>query len=206
MHEVTRATRSVYEANAADYAAATWDYANFPRLLEALECFEHGIMPPGPVLDLGCGAGRDTEQLLAQGFDVVAGDVCAKMLHTTRARCGAASPVQLDLVRLPFQAGTFAAAWVCASFVHIHSSQLAQALRELARVLTPGAPVAISMKAGESEGWAAGTNVIGQRWFNLMPPDRFTETLSAAGFDNVTISFRGRPEWYIATGSVTRPQ
>jgi ubiquinone/menaquinone biosynthesis C-methylase UbiE len=206
VHEVTRATTSVYEANAADYAAATWDYANFPRLLEALECFEHRIPPTGPVLDLGCGAGRDTGQLLARGFEVVAADVSAEMLRRTRARCGEAIPVRLDLTQLPFQAGTFAGAWACASFVHIHSGQLAQALCELARVLKPGAPAAISMKTGEGEGWAAGTNVIGQRWFNLMPPDQFADALSAAGFGNVTISFRGRPEWYVATGLVTRPE
>jgi SAM-dependent methyltransferase len=202
MHNVTRATQRAYDTNAANYAAATGDYDLFPGLLDAIECFGQEITSAGPVLDLGCGGGRDSAHLTTLGFVVVAGDVSAEMLRITRSRCGQdVITSQLDMAQLPFQAEMFAGAWVCASLVHIHSAQLVHVLHELFRVLKAGAVASISMKSGDSEGWSRGGAVAGQRWFNHVRPAQLVAAMAEVGFSDITVNFRGRQDWYIATGS-----
>ncbi|MCE7008589.1 class I SAM-dependent methyltransferase [Kibdelosporangium philippinense] len=199
MHEVTWATRRAYDANARSYADETVGYDKFPGLLAELERFESEIAPGQWVLDLGAGAGRDTAHLHGRGIRVVAADVSLEMLRTTRRRCEHACAVQSDMTALPFRDASFAGAWACASFVHVHSGQLGGALCELYRVLAGGATIAASMKSGDTEGWSAGRSMAGQRWFNLMAPERFATMLSDCGFRDVRTRSCGRPDWYVAT-------
>src|SRR5689334_5815769 len=57
-----------------EFFHATHDRPPWPLMMRAASLVErHGDAPPA-VLDLGCGAGRDTRYLLAQGFAVTAVD------------------------------------------------------------------------------------------------------------------------------------
>jgi SAM-dependent methyltransferase len=70
--------------------------------------------PPGPALDLGCGAGRDAVYMALRGFDVTAVDVLPDAVARAgdlAARCRVSvQPCILDLRRLPlpFPAGHYA--------------------------------------------------------------------------------------------------
>ncbi len=68
------------------------------------------------------------------------------------------------------------------------------------RTLVPGGTAAISMRAGEHEGWREGGTLRGRRWFTLVDPDGFAATMAAAGFRDVGIAFAGRDHWFVATG------
>jgi len=95
----------------------------------------------GPVLDLGCGTGR-LGRLLAGQRRVIGVDLSHPMLVRARATGGArASLVQGSAFALPF--GTSAFSGAVSGFVLRNLRDLPAAFEELARVVRPGAPVAL---------------------------------------------------------------
>jgi SAM-dependent methyltransferase len=63
-----------------------------------------------PLLELGCGGGRDTAQLIAMGHRVVAADLRHEAVASCALDVPAALPLQLNLsAPLPFAAGAFPA-------------------------------------------------------------------------------------------------
>ncbi|MFN8528052.1 MAG: class I SAM-dependent methyltransferase [Anaerolineae bacterium] len=57
-----------------DYFKATLNNPPHPMVVKALDAFERTGRPTGHGLDLGCGAGRDTRELLRRGWNVLAID------------------------------------------------------------------------------------------------------------------------------------
>jgi demethylmenaquinone methyltransferase / 2-methoxy-6-polyprenyl-1,4-benzoquinol methylase len=97
--------------------------------------------PNGHVLDVGCGTGK-LGALLAHRGRVAGVDLSHRMLVRARATNGP----KIDLVQgsafaLPFRDGSFSGA--VSGFVLRNLDDLPAAFRELARVLSPGARVAL---------------------------------------------------------------
>jgi SAM-dependent methyltransferase len=69
--------------NASEFYQLTHERPPWPQMMRAAAMVAHGDQAPR-VLDLGCGAGRDTRYLLAQGFDVTAVDENAEALSYLR--------------------------------------------------------------------------------------------------------------------------
>ena len=90
---------------------------------------------PRPTVDLGAGTGLVARE---SGAPVVQLDASSAML-----RRAAGIRVLGDLYRLPFRDGAFAAAISVTALIHFDDP--AQALREIARVVRPGGPVALSV-------------------------------------------------------------
>jgi SAM-dependent methyltransferase len=202
--DVVALTRRWYDTATAAFVERTAGYERFPGLPTEILRFADALADVnGPVLDLGCGAGRDTGFLLGHGREVVAGDISATMLRATADRYGRARPrcVQFDLRRLPFMDGSFAGAWVCASLVHIPMQALGGCLAELYRTLRPRAVVAISMKAGVGGGWWSADAGGGQRWFTFVRPRAFLALMAAQGFVDLSTAWSGRGSWFIAHGA-----
>jgi ubiquinone/menaquinone biosynthesis C-methylase UbiE len=187
MLDVRRMLRQLYDDEACGYAANTGSYADFPGLKEDVDAFVAQIEQPALILDLGAGAGRDSRYFAARGFSVVASDFSLEMLRIGRS--AEVAQVQADMVQLPFRPNTFAGAWVCASLLHLPSRNHDQALIELLRVLAPGGLAAVSMKAGEGEGWTEGRSIKRLRWFTLVDPTEFVATLASKGFMNTSWSW-----------------
>ncbi|HYS38276.1 MAG TPA: class I SAM-dependent methyltransferase [Pseudonocardiaceae bacterium] len=201
--EVVARTRRWYDTETAAFVERTAGYERFPGLSEEILRFVESIVDgSGPVLDLGCGAGRDTGFLLDHRREVVAGDISATMLRTTADRYGRSRPrcVQFDMRRLPFATRSFAGAWVCASLIHIPESALGDCLAELYRTLRRRAVVAISMKAGTGCGWQSADRDQGQRWLTLVRPESFLASMAAQGFVDLSTTWSGRGSWFIAHG------
>ena len=77
------------------YYDAVRDRPPHETLLEALESFAE----PGLAVDLGCGEGRDTAELLRRGWHVVAIDAEAEAIARVRARVGDSPALETEVAR-----------------------------------------------------------------------------------------------------------
>lgn len=200
LSDIMRAMRELYDREARQYVNATATYDLFPGLQDEIDRFHGKIDRSLPLLDLGCGIGRDTCYLTSLGYKVVACDLSMKMLEVTNERCRPRMPalVQLSVTRLPFKLNAIGGAWVCASLLHLPHTDQTQVVRELLRVLVPGGIAAFSMKSGEGEGWRVGRSVKSARWFTLVRPDEFEDLLISVGFTDVETTASGRGDWFIS--------
>ena len=100
-------------------------------------------LPAGSsVLDAGCGTGRHTAFLAANGYDVVGIDSSPEMLALAARKVPTARLQLAELERMPLPDGSVDAA-VC-GLVLSHARDLSPAVAELARVLRPGGRLVIS--------------------------------------------------------------
>ncbi|GAA4239344.1 hypothetical protein GCM10022254_59070 [Actinomadura meridiana] len=202
IRDITRETCGSYDANARTYTEASEDYEQFPGL--HAEVVEFARLAPHhlPVLDLGCGGGRDSRLLASLGRTVIAGDYAPVMLDQARSRSTAGdrppSFVRLNALALPIRPASVAGVWASGSLLHIPVALMEHALTEIHRVLIPGGVTAISMRTGEGEGWRNGGSMEGRRWFTFTDPDTFTKYLGKTGFSDTRIHYSGRPGWFVA--------
>ncbi|TDU89250.1 methyltransferase family protein [Kribbella voronezhensis] len=105
--------------------------------------------PGSKVLEVGCGVGAQTVQLVTRspGIRLTAVDISEESLAHAKARVAAAAPqahvewLQGDLLALPFEDQTFDHLFVC--FVLEHLPQPAEALASLRRLLRPGGSITV---------------------------------------------------------------
>jgi ubiquinone/menaquinone biosynthesis C-methylase UbiE len=94
-----------------------------------------------PVLDVGCGTGRWTEEVMAGGRRAVGLDPSTAMLARARERLPAAALVRGRAESLPFASGRFGAV-VCVYVIH-HLDEPARFVAEAARVLGAGGTLSV---------------------------------------------------------------
>jgi len=135
-----------FDAEAAEYDAL-YDAGDWrgrllrARLQAALEVLGHG---PGRVLDAGMGGGRLVAELDARGWTTTGIDTSPSMVELARQRFPQAAERLLvaDLAELPFADASFDAAVVTGALEYV--DELDRGLREVARVLRPGATAVLS--------------------------------------------------------------
>lgn len=109
-----------------------------------------------PVLDAGCGTGRDARTLAGQGehgLPVLGVDLSQGMLDEAGERTARRLPkgsvryALMDLRRLDLPDGSCRGVWCSASLLHIPRASAPRALAELARVTRRGGPLALFVRA-----------------------------------------------------------
>ncbi|MBI4271486.1 MAG: class I SAM-dependent methyltransferase [Candidatus Rokubacteria bacterium] len=112
------------------------------RLRLAVELVAADVPPGSKVVDLGCGTGETAARLERLGYEVWGLDLVEGMIGYARGRCASGRFQVGDLTRMPFRDDTFDAV-VCLGVVEYLDGD-DRALREIRRVLRPGACAVIS--------------------------------------------------------------
>jgi SAM-dependent methyltransferase len=140
MHDA--ATLAFYDREAAAYAARNYQEARSAPLDRFLD-----MLPPGAaILELGCGGGRNAEQMIGRGFDVTATDGSPGLAAEAERRLGRA--VRLMLFEELDAVDVFDAVWAAASLLHAPAEALPIILGKVRRALKPGGRFLASYKAG----------------------------------------------------------
>lgn len=196
-------TESFYDANAEEYAALSASYANFPGLLGDIDAFSARTLPGLPVVDLGCGAGRDLCRLKELGHFVIGVDLSLPMLRQATLALASrnsdisstkAQLIQADLRSLPLSPGSFGGAWASGSFLHLPRSAMPESLRGVHRILARGGVMCLSMKYGTNYE----TRPDG-RFFSYYSGEDLTELVLDSGFTDVHIKGPVRRGWLMLT-------
>lgn len=133
------------------------------------------LLPSGAnILELGCGAGADSAQMLAVGFDVRPTDGSPELAAEASRRLG--RPVETLLFHDLDEVEAYDGVWANACLLHVPRSELAQVLTLIWRALKPGGHFYASFKAGEEDGRDALN-----RYYNYPSPEWLRDTYAAAG-------------------------
>ncbi len=145
MEGADEATLRFYRENASAYAEReiTSRRLRLGRFLALLS-------PGATILELGCGAGFDTAEMLAQGFDVSATDGSPEMAAEASRRLG--RPVGTLLFHELDAVEAYDGVWANACLLHVPRNELPQILKLIWRALKPGGAFYASFKTGDAEG------------------------------------------------------
>lgn len=162
------ATLQFYRDNARSYAA--WAKAPSTRLIGFL-----GLLPPGAsILELGCGAGNHSAEMLARGFAVRVTDGSPEMAAIAARRLN--HPVEPMLFDELNEHDAFDGVWASACLLHAPRSELPAILVRIHRALKAGGIFYASFKTGEAEG----RDSLG-RYYNYPSPEWLQTAYAAAG-------------------------
>jgi ubiquinone/menaquinone biosynthesis C-methylase UbiE len=179
--DVQAATRTSYDAVAADYAEHFRDeLASMPVERSVLSLYAELVR--GPVLDVGCGTGFATAELARLGVEVSGLDLSPGMLEVARRRLPEVTFEIGSMLALPHADGSFAGVVAWYSTIHVPDPELPTALTELARVLRPGGHLLLGFQVGTEP--LRMTSALGHEIaldFHRRQPSRMAELLAAAG-------------------------
>lgn len=179
----TRGGRDFFDSLAGDYDKLAGDF----QTGRALERAGAALLPRNfTVADIGCGTGAMARPLLGLVDRIICVDRSEAMLTEARQRLGD-SRTSVD-----FRQGSFESlplddaevdGVVCGMVLH-HLDDLAAPLREMARVLKPGARAVILELRPHGEAWMH--EELGDRHLGLEPTD-VVRALERAGFEQVVL-------------------
>jgi SAM-dependent methyltransferase len=161
-------TLQFYRSNAQAYAGR--EIAKHARLTRFL-----ALLPSGAsILELGCGAGADSAQMLAAGFDVRPTDGSPELAAEASRRLG--RPVETLLFHDLDKVETYDGVWANACLLHVPRTELKPVLTLIWRALKPGGHFYASFKAGEEDGRDKLN-----RYYNYPSPEWLRGTYASAG-------------------------
>ena len=115
--------------------------------LQQLDEFMQMMEPGGKVIDLGCGSGRDSKELLNNGFEVEMVDGSYRLADL------ASKYTNHDVICATFQnytpTGKFQGLWSCSSLLHLDDTEIISLMNRLIDYLEPKSPIYTSFKYGE---------------------------------------------------------
>lgn len=139
-----------------------------------LTAFLAQLPPAAAILELGCGAGADSAEMLARGFDVRPTDGSAEMAAVAAKRLG--RPVGTLLFHDLDEVEAYDGVWANACLLHVPREQLADILSRIRRALKSSGHFFASYKTGETDG-----RDMLNRYYNYPSEDWLRATYAQAG-------------------------
>ena len=168
-------TLQFYRSNAESYAER--EIAKHTRLTRFLAL----LSPGAKVLELGCGAGAASAEMIARGFDAEPTDGSPELAAEASRRLG--RPVATLLFHDLDEVEAYDGVWANACLLHVPRPELGQVLTLIWRALKPGGHFYASFKAGDADG----RDTL-NRYYNYPSPDWLRATYSSAGnWDSLSI-------------------
>ncbi|QBD82358.1 class I SAM-dependent methyltransferase [Ktedonosporobacter rubrisoli] len=122
-------------------------------------------LPPGAaVLELGCGVGLPTAQLLAQQFHVTGVDISARQIALAQQHVPQATFLQADMTTLTFPSASFDAVCAFYSIISVPRIEHPHLLSAIAHWLKPGGLLIATMGTHDAE------EVLKQNWHQWGAP------------------------------------
>jgi SAM-dependent methyltransferase len=166
---VDEPTLQFYRSNASAYAGR-----EITSRKKRLTAFLALLPAKAKILELGCGAGGDTAEMLAAGFDVRPTDGSPEMAEVASQRLG--RPVGTLLFHDIEDVSAYDGVWANACLLDVPRDQLGSILRRIWRALKPGGVFYASFKTGEAEG----RDTL-DRYYNYPTAEWLRETYAGAG-------------------------
>lgn len=206
---VDKTTLASYSKLARRYVETTSKYDPYPGLREELTEFISQV-PAGPILDLGCGGGRDSRLARSLGHVVVGLDYCIPILHCCRRVSPSASEkplplVAADVLALPFTDSRFTAVIANGVLLHPRKRSCPAALGEIARVLRPGGIALFSLRHGNGEGFKTSEEFPEPRWIAYYQVAEFVAMTRRAGFTDVSEDISPHEDWFTISARKPTP-
>ena len=169
-------TLQFYRGNAEAYAKRTFT-SRQARLMAFLAQLPAGAS----ILELGCGAGGDTAEMLARGFDVRPTDGSPEMADIASKHLG--RTVKTLLFHELDEVEAYDGVWANACLLHVPRAGLADVLARIWRALKPTGCFFASYKEGDGDG----RDTL-DRYYNYPSQDWLRATYAAAGnWDSLSI-------------------
>jgi SAM-dependent methyltransferase len=166
---VDEETLQFYRGNAEAYAGR-----EITSRQARLTAFLAQLPSRASILELGCGAGGDTAEMLARGFDVRATDGSPEMAAVASKRLG--RTVESLLFHELDEVEAYDGVWANACLLHVPRNELAGILRLIWRALKPEGVFFASYKTGDADG----RDTL-NRYYNYPSPDWLRSTYAEAG-------------------------
>jgi SAM-dependent methyltransferase len=165
-------------------------YAERPMApLTRLQRFLQGVPPRGAILELGCGAGRHSAEMIAAGFDVRPTDGSQEMAAEAARRLG--RPVETLLFSQLDDDRRYEAVWASACLLHVPRPDLQSVLMRIWRALKADGLFYASFKEGETDG----RDTLG-RYYNYPSEVWLRQCYEAAGRWRILSLDRSRSQGY----------
>ena len=190
-------TRATYDAVAEQYAErdkGSVDESN--DIHAALNEFAALLPPEAAVLDIGCGAGRDSHFFSELGAKVTGIDLAPGMIERAKRITPDVTFEVRDFENLTYTE-EFDAVWANVSLHHIPKKNLPPVLASINRALKPGGFFFIKMKYGDGEGVRENEKFGGmiRRYFAFYENEEVERLLREAGFEIRSIQNTTQDEW-----------
>ena len=179
------ATAATYDRIAGEYAKRSDDGGSSPDLL----AWRTSLLGTAwPLVDLGCGPGRDLAAFATTGMPCLGVDLSAGMVAIAGRR--GLPVVRGDLRAPPLRPGSVGTVYSCTALLHVPREQVPATLQVWRALLRPGGRLHLSTSLGEGEGWevvpyaADGGPQGGQRlkrWFVHHELDALLAAVTGAG-------------------------
>lgn len=166
MPDKTADTLAYYNDKSIQYAQDTQDvdFSEFQNVFTAY------LKPNALILDLGCGAGRDSKAFIENGFRVIAVDGSKELVSITGKYIG--QDVICDTFQNYMPETNVDGIWACASLLHLTEEEIVDVIARLSEKLTPGGVFYMSFKHGEFSGYR------NERFFTDLTNVRFIELIA----------------------------